>query len=61
MTVTTFNPFKSLDSNNTTASDHTATISYSLDFARFNEHLVDVTLNFTATTDCPVAASMDSG
>lgn len=53
MTVTTFNPFKSLDSNNTTASDHTATISYSLDFARFNEHLVDVTLNFTATTDCP--------
>lgn len=30
-----------------------ADIDYLLDFARFNEHLVDITLTFTATTSAP--------
>ena len=38
---------KDSDSNNT------AVVSYCLDFERFNEHLVDVTLSFTAHTDAP--------
>ncbi|MGM8870153.1 M61 family metallopeptidase [Psychrobacter sp. 2Y5] len=54
MTATTFNHLtESLDNKKTALSDNTATISYSLDFARFNEHLVDVTLSFTATMDSP--------
>ncbi|MGM8885904.1 M61 family metallopeptidase [Psychrobacter sp. 1U2] len=54
MTVTTFNHLtERLDNKKTASSDNTAAISYSLDFARFNEHLVDVTLSFTATMDCP--------
>ncbi|WP_350561339.1 PDZ domain-containing protein [Psychrobacter sp. CAL346-MNA-CIBAN-0220] len=31
----------------------TAAINYRLDFARFHEHLVDVSLTFTASTDAP--------
>ena len=30
-----------------------ANISYQFDFARFSEHLVDVSLSFTATADAP--------
>ena len=35
------------------STDNTPSISYRLDFARFNEHLVEVTLCFTADTDAP--------
>ena len=33
--------------------DNTAAISYNFNFERFNEHLVDVTLSFTAHVDAP--------
>ena len=41
------------DSNNNLSTNVIADISYRFDFARFFEHLVDVTLSFTATTDLP--------
>lgn len=34
-------------------SDNTTAINYCINFERFNEHLVDVTLNFTALVDAP--------
>ena len=33
--------------------NNTADISYQFDFARFSEHLVDVSLSFTATANTP--------
>lgn len=41
------------DSTINHASAQTAAINYRFDFARFYEHLVDVTLTFTASTDAP--------
>ena len=44
---------KTLMTTSTTDAASTADIDYILDFARFNEHLVDITLSFTATTSAP--------
>ena len=42
-----------IQSNNNSGSS-SATIDYQLDFSRFKQHLVDVTLTFTAEQDAPV-------
>lgn len=44
---------KDTDSISNASAKTVADITYRFDFARFFEHLVDVTLSFTATTDLP--------
>ncbi len=52
MTTTISDNSTSIDeSNEASQVDKTTAISYCLDFERFNEHLVDVTLTFTASSD----------
>ncbi|WP_261869987.1 hypothetical protein [Psychrobacter sp. JCM 18901] len=52
--TTTKQPASNVSTNhNATKAKTIADISYQFDFARFYEHLVDVSLSFTAVSDAP--------